>query len=318
MNKRKTLELADLLDSGNPDRVIEEIKTIFSMISLSIDLNPVEYVFSDIVRLFKGEYPGYRKCMTGYHNLEHTMETFVAMGRLLHGYFVEKGGLSETSITLGLISALMHDTGYILKEDEASGTGAQYTLTHISRSISFMEEYFHAHGFPERGAEYCRNCILCTNINTKTSEIRFSSREEETIGKMLGVSDLLSQLANRCYLENLVLLYEEFKEGNVSAFKDEFDLLSRTNEFFGFVRNRFRSEFDGLDDYMVVHFKNRFNIDEDLYRKSIEKNARYLAYLLENKGSDIFNHLRRKGIVKKSARGNQQDGASFSGDPCSA
>jgi len=297
--------LADLLDPGNPDRVIEEIKTIFSLLPLPIDLNPVEYVFSDIVRLFNGDYPGYRKCMTGYHNLEHTIETFVAMGRLLHGYFIEKGGLSETSITLGLISALMHDTGYILKDDEAFGTGAQYTLTHISRSISFMENYFEVHGFPEKGAEYCRNCILCTNINAKTSEIPFSSREEELIGKMLGGSDLLGQLANRCYLENLVLLYEEFKEGNVRAFTDEFDLLSRTNEFFEFVRNRFRSEFDGLDEYMIVHFRKRFNINEDLYRKSIEKNAGYLAYLLENKGSDIFNHLRRKGIVRKPARENR-------------
>jgi len=292
----KEIELTDIVDSNNSDRVMEEVKHIFSSTLSSSEMHLIEKVFSDILNLFNGNYPGYKKCMTHYHDLEHTMDTFLAMARLIHGYISEKGKLSNKSIILGLISSLMHDTGYIQEANDNSGTGAQYTLTHISRSISFLKTYFADHNFSHQDVEFCENCILCTNINTTIEDMTFASREEEIMGKMMGIADLLSQLANRTYLENLFLLYGEFKEGNVQGFINELDLYTKTLGFFEYVNKRFIDDLENLDNFMIVHFKTYLNIQEDLYQKAIYKNKNYLSYLIDNKKEDLLSYLRRKKL----------------------
>ncbi len=235
----KKIEFFDIVDSNNSELVMGEIKNILSFALSSTELQLIEKVFIDIVKLFNGKYSGYKKCMTEYHNLEHTMDTLLAMTRLVHGYIVGKERVSGKSIILGLISSLMHDTGYIQDASDNSGTGAQYTLTHISRSISFLKKYFIDQNLSNQDAEFCKNCILCTNINTDIGNIPFASREEEILGKMMGIADLIGQLTKRKYLENLFLLYGEFKEGNVQGFINELDLYYKTLGFFEYVNKRF-------------------------------------------------------------------------------
>ena len=135
----KSEQLADLVDTKNPDAVLEEIFVIVSAMYDTFDVARFKTVFNDIIRLFNGNYPGYQKCSTDYHDLPHTIEVLLAMVRLMHGYCIDSGVLSEKSVLLGLISALMHDTGYIKTDDDTVGTGAKYTLTHVGRSIDFTE-----------------------------------------------------------------------------------------------------------------------------------------------------------------------------------
>ena len=67
-----------------------------------------------------------------------------------------------------------------------------------------------------------------------------SSEEEEIVGKILGVTDLMGQLDDRNYLEKLILLYLEFEEGKVQGFDSGFDLLEKiTIGFFTFTEKRF-------------------------------------------------------------------------------
>ena len=138
----------ELIYVENPPEILAEVRKVVSLILPQFDFNPFEQVFDDILKLFAGNYPGYRKCNTLYHDLTHTMDCLLVMARLMHGAFVNGVNFTERDVNLGLISALMHDTGYIQTIDDDKGTGAKYTLTHIKRSMEFMEKYFREHGFP--------------------------------------------------------------------------------------------------------------------------------------------------------------------------
>ena len=111
---------------------------------------------------------------------------------------------------------------------------------------------------------------------------------------MVGTSDLLSQIADREYLEKISLLWDEFIEGNVTLFTSKFDLYSKTVGFFEVVNQRFEDEFDNINRYMVAHFQSRFNINEDLYRKAVDKNARYLGHMISQGEDNLFHNLRRR------------------------
>ena len=296
-NPGDTIHLLDLVDTRNPDSVIGEIDKILSMIYPQPDIAFVKSCFYDIVKLFQGDYPGYQKCTTDYHDLTHTFDIFLVTARLIHGYVINNYGLSERKVLLGLISALMHDTGYITTIDDQKGTGAKYTLTHITRSVDFIEKYFKKNHLSQSDFNFCRNCISCTNINTDPEIINFSSPEEKVLGKILGISDLLGQMADRSYLEKLFLLYIEFEEGNVQGFKSEIDLLQQTVGFFEFTNKRFSEKLGNLDKNMIYHFIERWNIHEDLYKRAIERNARYLRNVLVNISTNIHLDLRRDGIL---------------------
>jgi len=292
-------QLSDLIPMESPEKVISEVKIIISMEFHEFDFRPLYRIFYDIVRLYNGKYPGYQKCNTNYHDIIHTTNTLLAMMRIIHGYILKHKRLSEKHITLGLISALMHDTGYIQTIDDTFGTGAKYTLEHITRSIQFMKNYLEKNNYSKKDFIFCKNCISCTGINTKINDNIFSSHEEEIIGKILGVADLLGQISDRNYLENLLFLYYEFREGNVLGFDSEFDILKKTLDFFNTTRERFKKEFDNLDRFMIYHFKERWDIDRDLYIEGIEKNIKYLKFILDKHEKDYLKQLRRGDVVKE-------------------
>jgi len=276
------------------------------MMMPDFDFEPVNHAFSDVVNLFHGQYPGYRKCNTEYHDLKHTADALLAMTRLIHGAMVNEQVFSQKDIELGLISALLHDTGYIQTIDEDVGTGAKFTLTHIGRSILFMEQYLSENGYSREDIECCRATLECTGLNVKISEINFGSSEIEMLGKMLGTADLLGQIADRIYLEKLPFLYHEFKEGDVPDFKSELDMLKKTPEFYDRTIERFERELGGVNRYMRDHFRVRWGIDEDLYMTSMENKIKYLKYVFEDHEDDYREYLRRGNLMEKLDRIDRQ------------
>ena len=291
--------LSNLIELGNPTHILKEVRIIISPLIPEFDFKAFNHIFYDIIRLFRGKFPGYQKCNTDYHDINHTTKSLITMARLIHGYILKNKNLSERDVFLGLVSALMHDTGYIQTLDDNIGTGAKYTLQHISRSILFLEKYFEKNDYSKEDFEFCKNCLLCTGYSIKIKEINFSSPNEELVGKMLGTADLLGQMADRGYLEKLLFLYYEFKEGNVLDFKSELDMLKKTLDFYDLTKKRFVSELGNLNKYMIYHFKERWNINKDLYQEEIEKNIEYLKYILNKNEKNYYTHLRRGGIVKK-------------------
>lgn len=294
--------LADLIDMRDPESVREELRSILGMMSCEPFCQVIEQAYTDTIRLFNGEYPGYRRCTTPYHDLKHTTDTILAMARLMHGAILEGQLLTGPQVSLGLICALMHDTGYIQKEEDTKGTGAKYTGSDTIRSIEFMGAYLTDRGLiTEQFAPYA-DILICTSLETSVDELSFPSPAVEFLCKLLGTADLMAQMADRIYIEKLLHLYEEFREAEVAGYCDELDLLKKTKDFYEMVKRRFRGEFNGVCDYVQRHFKERWGIDRNLYIEAIEANIGYLTYILENHERNYRNHLRRENVVRSVKR----------------
>lgn len=273
--------LGERISIDNPQEVAAEVKNIILLIfSQKIDFTRFDRVFADILKLFDGKYPGYRRCNTRYHDLNHTMDCLLVMAKLIHGASLNGIVFEKRDVTLGLISALMHDTGYIQAVDDKTGTGAQYTVCHIERSITFMKKYFHDHGLPAEYAPICSDILRCTGIGVKIAEIKFKTREHEILGKILGSADLIGQMADENYLEKLPFLYHEFKEGGVPGYKNEFDFLMKTAAFWEMVKERLMVELDHVDLYLRDYFRVLKGVNQDLYRQAIERNMERLKSYL--------------------------------------
>ena len=252
--------------------VLKEIRTIIGLAYKNFNFKQFDQVFRDILKLFHGHYPGYRRCNTFYHDLSHTLDCLLVTAKLIHGAFLNGVVFTHRDVSLGLISALMHDTGYIQAEEDNQGTGAKYTFSHIQRSIDFMKKYFHDHGFPAQCASICSNFLKCTGLDVNIAEIKFQSREHEILGKILGTADLIGQMANENYVEKLPFLYDEFKEGGVQGYRDRFDLLQQTPAFWEMVKKRLDLELGQVDRYLRDYLRVLWGINQDLYRQAIDRN----------------------------------------------
>ena len=292
-------QLANLVRMDSPEAVFEEVVTSLKMILPSFESTPLHEAFETVVRLFRGQYPGYKACNTQYHNLRHTTDDFLAMARLIHGSTLQGHVFSPSLITIALIATLFHDVGYIQETEDGEGTGAKYTIGHVQRSMDFLEEYGRGKGLPDQEIHAGRTMILCTELGTDFSRIRFPSKEVELLGRMLGTADLLAQMADRTYLEKLLFLYYEFKEGRIGDYESEEDFLRKSISFFEFAKDRLKNTLGGVDRFMLSHFAHRWGIHTDLYRESMDRHHMYLEEILQKPDFTPDSYLKRDGIVKK-------------------
>ncbi len=204
--------LSDLVWIVSPEEVFDEARIILKMISGDFNNGPVGSAFKMIVDLYRGDFPGYRACNTEYHDLQHTIDTFLAMVRLIHGAVINGRALSEREIALGLISALLHDAGYIQKELDLTGTGAKYTVSHVQRSMDFLGCYGTELGLSEEEIKAGRIMILCTDLAVDPAETDFPTENVELLGKMLGAADLLAQQIcwHRCLTRSILKNFFSF------------------------------------------------------------------------------------------------------------
>ena len=272
---RDSNRLYDLIDTNSPAETLAEIKNILLLIDPSLDPSPIEKIYEDIIRLFNGEFPGYRASNTKYHNLEHTCSSTLAAVRLIHGLHVQGQVFSPRLVQLCLIGTLFHDTGLIQTEEEVEGTGAQHTIGHEDRSIAVMEKYLNEKGFLQEDIRNCGHIIKCTELFFPLEEIPFNSEEVRTMGKVLGTADLVAQMADRNYQEKLPLLFLEFQEAGMEGFESPLELFSKTEEFYRKVaRKRLTGVLEGVSSAALYHFRERWKIDKNLYEESIKYNIR--------------------------------------------
>ena len=275
-----TVTCPERVSLDNSVDVMGEVKNIVLWIYKEFDFNQFDQVFSDILELFGGHYPGYRRCNTFYHDLSHTMDCLLVTAKLIHGAVLNDIVFTPRDVNLGLISALMHDTGYIQAEEDNKGTGAKYTVDHIERSIEFMQKYFHDHGFPGEYLPICSDFLRCTGLDVKIAAIKFQSREHEILGQIIGTADLIGQMANENYLEKLPYLYDEFKEAGVPGYNNRLDLLKKTPAFWEMVKKRLVNELGHVDRYLRDYLRVLWGINQDLYRQAIDRNMEQLQLFL--------------------------------------
>ncbi len=301
---KKSIGLYDLVDTGNSQKVFAEVKDIVLIIEKNVDKAFLEEIFNDTLDLFKGRYPGYRASNAKYHDLQHTQSVALAAARMMHGCFAKGHSFTPRNILLGITAALFHDIGYIQAEDDREGSGAKYTIGHEKRSIDFMTHYLTRKNFTTRDIRNCERIIQCTMLNVLPQRIHFRSKEIELLGMIVGSADLVAQMADRLYLEKLLLLFIEFKEASLPGCESLLTLLRKTADFYEFVAyKRLKTDLGDVCTSMRLHFVHRWDIDRDLYEEMISKNIKYIKYLNRLCGENIecyLKNLKRGAIVKET------------------
>lgn len=293
-----TVKLSDFVDTTDPQAVLAEVKITVRMAHPDMSLGFMAEAMDDAARLFRGDFPGYRSSNTKYHDLKHTLEVVLATTRLLHGAHASGRSVGQRTMRMGLLAALFHDVGLIQSEDDTVGTGAKYTIGHEKRSVSFVENYLQHNGYVEEDIQDIGNIIAGTNLSQQFSEIPFPDEELVLAGQVLAAADLLAQMADREYLEKLLLLFLEFQEAGL-PYDSMFDLLQRTHGFYAMATDRQERILGGVHAFMGPHFAERWDLPRDLYSESIAQNMEYLKDVLKLGPDNYMNKLKRGGIVQR-------------------
>ncbi len=294
------LEIDTLFANGDSQEVWVKASSIVQLISPAYDFAIVRTTFDDVIRLFTGVYPGYCPIKTLYHNRHHTMDVFLCAVRLMHGVHISGTQLSDRELTLIMMGALMHDIGYAQRIGEATGTGAQFTLTHVARGIKFMQRYNIQQGFPADLAEPLKFIIRCTDPAELIPKIDFPDERTRLLGQIVSSADLTGQMADRTYLEKLLFLYLEFEEAHFGNYQSIHDMLSKTQSFYEKIRKKLDEDLGGIYKGLAFHFNDRYGVEMNYYHESIEKNIAYLTKITRESEEMHLAMLKRGGIVEKS------------------
>ena len=296
--KKTDRQIAKLFPVDSPPAVLNEVKEILRRISSGFNTVVIDHVFDDANRLYNGIYPGYRACNTGYHDLRHANDTFLAMARLIHGAVIDGEQLTERQITLGLIAAIFHDVGYIQEKSDRQGTGAKYTAIHEQRSMDFLSRHGAKYGLSPEEIAAGRTIILCTDLDVDIADLSFASYQIELLGKMLGAADLMAQLADPMYLEKLQFLYREFRESGMGNYESELDILQKAVVFYDIFDHRIQTKLGAVDRFMGLHFHSRWGMRGNLYQEMIIRQKNYLLKILKIPGFDPRKFFRRGRCLK--------------------
>jgi len=226
------------------------------------DHNFIPQAFQWATNCFTGNYADYQTIDALYHDFEHTLQGTLCLARLLHGYRAAETepALTQKMFDLAMLAILLHDTGYLKRRDDLEGTGAKYTLVHVSRSVAFAGKLLEEKGFPEEEIKSVQNMIRCTGVNVNLQTIPFQDELERKMGFALGTSDLLGQMAARDYVDKLPILYAEFEESarynagratGAGAFTSARDLMEKTGVFWErYVVPKINGDFQGVYKFL--------------------------------------------------------------------
>ncbi len=308
------------VNTTDPQTVGAEIKSIYLELYPRASAQTLDRAFLDMARLYRGEYPGYRRCDTPYHNVQHVMDVTLAMARLMNGYEHARCGnqpMNDSLFRLGVITALFHDCGYVLElTDQAHENGAEYTLTHVSRGAHFLNAYLPKLGMAEV-ADIAAELIHFTGFELAVDRINVPSAIYRLLGNMLGSADIIAQMADRCYLEKCRdRLYPEFVAGGIATqrtpegeeqvvFASGLDVVIKTPDFFRVARKRLDGDLGGSYRYAQQHFGG-----QNLYLEGLHKNIRFAQTISDEPGSSA--HLNRTPadtLSNESSKGDDRTAA---------
>lgn len=303
-----TCDFGDLFTNLDPEVVWGKAALLLYRISPSFALGPPRAIFNDVVRVFRGEYPGYCAIKTPYHNLSHTLDVFLCSVRLMHGMQLAGKELTDREVLLVMVATLMHDIGYAQRRDsEEGGTGAQFTQVHVKRGIHFMRNYLHERNHPPDLADDLEPIISCSDPFLPIANIKFSSTRTRLCGQTLGTADLVGQMADRHYLEKLIYLFDEFEEAHMGNYENVHDMLRKSRGFFAVILDKLDSEYNSLYEMLEHHFIDTLGQKRNYYMESIKKNMDYLAKVTAMDESEYLDHLRRGNIIKDHLAGKSRN-----------
>jgi hypothetical protein len=294
-------DVTNLVNVEDADQVRDAVIAIYAARYPGVDLVPLARAFHDVKALFEGNYPGYLPCDTLYHDARHTLDMTLAMARLVEGHDRTHPGsemLGGRRAVLGVVIALLHDSGYMRRASEAGvENGAVFTKVHVSRSADFLARYLPTIGYGDE-AETAARVVHFTGYEMDVDDIKVSDPKDRLLGHMVGTADLIGQMSDRMYLEKCrEYLYQEFVLGSIAReklpdgreivrYSSPEDLIYKTPGFYEYVaRDRINRKLGAADRYADAHFDG-----PSLYQAEIDSNMSYLREAIET--ADL-NRLRR-------------------------
>lgn len=279
------------VDVTDPDAVCAEVMGILRARHPGADPAPVERLFADFGRLYRGHYPGFFACDTDYHDMRHVLDVTLAAARLMDGHDASCAAAEQLGAELtvvGLAVALFHDSGYIRRRgDSRHYHGAEYTRIHVSRSARFLADYLPRVGL-QGAAALAAKLVHFTGYEFDPDTIELADPKHRTLGALIGTADVMAQMADPDYLRKCRdHLYHEFELGGLTRHVDidgrlrvryasPIDLLRQTPDFMrAALEERLDRLFGSLYRYAGIHFGGRNH-----YVEAIEHNRRYLDELL--------------------------------------
>lgn len=243
----------------------------------------LEQAVTDLARAFRGDYSGLLRCDTLYHDLRHGFDSGLAMARLIDGHAIATPQNAPEHIDsehalLGVLLALYHDIGLLRRTDEAPLRGAQLTPVHEARGVEFVRDYLYRTPLAHL-AEKAELIMVTRLVWHMPPDMPALDR---AIASLLGTADIVSQLADRDYLEKCRdFLFAEFSMFGLAGapdvlYPDPKTLLKRTPGFYtDLLRRRLQFEYNVADRFLKIHFGGACPYDA-----SIRRNLIYLDELL--------------------------------------
>jgi hypothetical protein len=294
-------DVTNRVNVEDADQVRDAVLALFAARYPASDFTPLARAFADFSALFAGSYPGYLACDTLYHDMRHTLDMTLAMARLIDGHeraCAAPDRLGARRAMLGVIVALLHDSGYLKRTSESAvGNGAVFTKVHVSRSADLLSAYLAQLGF---GAEapVAARLVHFTGYEMEIEDIEVADPKDHLVGCMVGTADLIGQMSDRMYLEKCrEFLYKELVWGKVAReqlpdgreivrYASPEDLIIKTPGFYEYVaRVRITRKLGGVDRYAEAHFDG-----PNLYQAEIDRNMEFLRQAVE---TPALNRLRR-------------------------
>jgi hypothetical protein len=291
-NRLNQNDVTNRINVEDPDQVRDAVLALFSARYPGADLGPLRQAFEDIKALFAGRFPGYLPCDTLYHDLRHTLDMTLAMARLLDGHdraLAAPDQIGARRAMLGVVIALLHDSGYIKRASEAHiGNGAVFTKIHVSRSADFLLRYLPRLGYAEEAGAAAK-LVHFTGYEMDIDDIMVHDPKDRLLGCLVGTADILGQMSDRMYLEKCrEFLYSEFVWGRIARetladgreivrYASPEDLMLKTPGFYEYVaRQRIEKKLGGADRFAAAHFDGT-----SLYQMEIDHNMQFLKEAIE-------------------------------------
>lgn len=269
-------------------------RILVSLYGSAYDAALLSRAIADLVDAYRGGYPGLLRCDTLYHDLRHALETGLATARLIDGHArapqtALQDRIGADDAMLCVLLGLYHDIGLLRRHDEAHLWGPVLIPVHEERGVEFMRAWLAQTPLAPQADR--ASLIMPTKlIYHMPPDWPAADRLQASL---IATADLLSQFADRCYLEKCRdFLFEEFRAFGLagktdSPYPDRETLLRKTPEFFANTfRDRLENEFGGAYRFMEAHTGNG-----NPWQQAIERN---LSFLGEVVAAREFSRLKRR------------------------
>lgn len=285
--QRNDYDITGSIQTTSAAAVGREVVRLYHQSYPHASSSPLERAFQDVDLMYGGRYPDYGPCDTEYHDLQHVLDVTLAMARLMHGYETTRraadDAIGPSLFVAGALGALFHDFGYLRRlNDHRHRYGAEYTITHVSRSAAFLRGYMRKLGFSADLAHLAATLQHFTGYERKAQSIRIARGMPRLVGQMLGTADIIAQMSDRCYLEKCRdRLFPEFVLGALGAprnaqklptFSSGDDLVSKTPGFYETAIRRLNDDLGGAYGYAARYFGG-----PNLYLDGMRRNVGHAA-----------------------------------------